>query len=1035
MTDMSQRRKKHKASPEPEMASPCPSPSQPALPRQQTSSNPWRIGYQGEPGAYSEASLLEYFGLKLQEVIPVPFESFDAVHAAVKSGVVEKGFVPIENSLGGSIHQNFDLLVRGDLQIQGEHNFRVRHSLMALPGVKIQDIKHAWSHPQALAQCEEFMKNAGIQAVKQYDTAGSAKMLAEQKLTNVAAIASTRAASYYGLTVLAEGIEDENTNYTRFLLLGREETTPLIAEGGQFKSSIAFALNDEPGCLFKCISAFALRDISLSKIESRPGKNLEKAMLFNHRADIYSTEEEEKAPAAAAATDTEKKMIKASFPYFFFVDVMGHVQEQRMKNALRALAERTPFLRVLGSYKASADTEEIAKPGVPSPLDGPKLKIGIVGFGTFGQFLAKAFVELGHAVFAQSRGDYTELANGIGVSYFTDVTELFKQGLDVVVMCMSIISFEDIMKKLPWDKACDCLIVDVLSVKMHPKEVLVKHVPAGLDILCTHPMFGPESGKYSWKSLPMMFDKVRIEKQIRCDAFLNIFRTKGCRMLQMSCELHDAYAAGSQFITHTTGRVLSKLGLESTPINTKGFESLLKLIENTSKDSFDLFHGLFKFNPHAEAQINGFQQAFEDVKNRLLSTDSNMPDNGPVMVINPRVTAMQESKTAQVSDLATKLKREGKDIISLSIGEPDTPTPTPIVMAVIKAMMDGKTKYTETTGLQDLRQEICLKLKRDNGLTYTPEQIVVSNGAKQSVMQTIMALSNPGDEVLIPAPYWVSYPEMCTLSGSKPVIIPTAVEDNFVLMPNALENAITPRSKVLILCSPSNPTGSVISKEQLEALVSVLAKHPHIFVVSDEIYEYILYDGAKHVSIASLPGMYARTIVINGMSKAFSMTGFRVGYSASNLRLAQTMGKIQGQITSCPNSISQYGAIAGLQMGMKPVNDMVAQLDGKKKIVFEALDSVEGLVYSKPQGAFYVFPVVKPYYGKWAPKNDALGLPAKQINNSEDLCLYLLEQHNLALVPGSAFGDPACLRIAFATAESTLRNAMTKFVTGLRALK
>jgi aspartate/methionine/tyrosine aminotransferase len=246
-------------------------------------------------------------------------------------------------------------------------------------------------------------------------------------------------------------------------------------------------------------------------------------------------------------------------------------------------------------------------------------------------------------------------------------------------------------------------------------------------------------------------------------------------------------------------------------------------------------------------------------------------------------------------------------------------------------------------------QEICRKLKRDNGLEYSPEQVVCSNGAKQSLLQTIMALSCPGDEMIIPTPSWVSYSEMCTMSGSKPVFVTTTVAQGYVLQPEQLEAAITPRTKLLLLCTPGNPTGTVYTREQLLALTAVLARHPRVWVVSDEIYEHILYEGASHVSLAALPGMYDKTITINGFSKCYAMTGFRLGYLAAPLPIAQACNKIQGHITSCPCSVSQYAGIAALQMGLGPVHSMVDELKIKRKLVCDALRSCPGLVFHQPQ--------------------------------------------------------------------------------------
>ncbi|MEX1054461.1 MAG: pyridoxal phosphate-dependent aminotransferase, partial [Rhodothermales bacterium] len=291
---------------------------------------------------------------------------------------------------------------------------------------------------------------------------------------------------------------------------------------------------------------------------------------------------------------------------------------------------------------------------------------------------------------------------------------------------------------------------------------------------------------------------------------------------------------------------------------------------------------------------------------------------------NPLVESVQPSATLAMTARAKQLKRQGLPVIGLSAGEPDFDTPAPISEAGIQAIRDGFTHYTENAGLPELRQRICRKLERDNGLSYNPEQILCSNGAKQSVDLAIQALCRPGDQVLIPAPYWVSYPEMVRLAGAEPVVIPTTAEDEYRLTPAALEEAITDRTRMLIMCSPSNPTGSVYPRGELEALAEVLRRHDDVFVLSDEIYEYVIYD-AEHVSFASLPGMTERTITVNGFSKAFAMTGWRLGYLAAELPIVKAASKIQSQVTSAPSTITQKAGVAAMDMDRSYVDAMVVE--------------------------------------------------------------------------------------------------------------
>ncbi len=397
-----------------------------------------------------------------------------------------------------------------------------------------------------------------------------------------------------------------------------------------------------------------------------------------------------------------------------------------------------------------------------------------------------------------------------------------------------------------------------------------------------------------------------------------------------------------------------------------------------------------------------------------------------VDMFNPRVMAMQPSATLAMSARAKQLRREGKPVISLSAGEPDFHTPAPIAEAAIAAIREGFTRYTENAGMLELRQAISRKLAEENGLEYTPEQILCTNGAKQAVAMAIEVLCRPGDEVLIPAPFWVSYPEMVRLAGAEPVILPTSVETGYRLTPEALEAAITERTRLLILCSPSNPTGTVYTPEELEALAAVLRRHEHVYVLSDEIYEYIVFD-AEHVSFARLPGMKERTITVNGFSKSFAMTGWRLGYLAAELPIVKAAAKVQSQFTSAPCSISQKAGLAALQMDKGPIREMVSAFRQRRDFLLQRLRTIAGVACPKPEGAFYLFPQVSAFYGRRTPDGQT-------ITDSDSLCLYLLEHCHVALVPGQAFGDPNGVRISYAASMEDLAEAMRRIEAGLKAL-
>ena len=403
-----------------------------------------------------------------------------------------------------------------------------------------------------------------------------------------------------------------------------------------------------------------------------------------------------------------------------------------------------------------------------------------------------------------------------------------------------------------------------------------------------------------------------------------------------------------------------------------------------------------------------------------------MPVAAPSHALNPNVEAMQPSATLAMSARAKALKREGHPVIALSAGEPDFDTPAPIREAGIRAIENGHTHYTANPGTPDLREAIVQKLRGDNGLEYTPDDILCSNGAKQSVAQAVLVLCQPGDEVVIPAPYWVSYPEMARLASAKPVTVETRPEDGYKMRPEDLEAALTDRSRVLILNSPSNPTGAVYARSELEALADVLRGYEDVVVISDEIYEHVLYD-AEHVSFAALPGMRDRTVTVNGFSKAYAMTGWRLGYLAAPTWIAKAAGKVQSQFTSAPSSISQEAGVAALAMDRAPVQAMVEAFRERRDFVLGALEALPGVACPKPEGAFYVFPDVSSYSGTASPSG-------RSIDGAEALCFYLLEEHHVALVPGEGFGAPFGARISYAASMDDLNEAMRRIADGLAAL-
>jgi aspartate aminotransferase len=392
-------------------------------------------------------------------------------------------------------------------------------------------------------------------------------------------------------------------------------------------------------------------------------------------------------------------------------------------------------------------------------------------------------------------------------------------------------------------------------------------------------------------------------------------------------------------------------------------------------------------------------------------------------ILSARINSLPISATLEMAAKARELKTKGIDIIGLSLGEPDFNTPEFIKDAAVQAVKDNWNSYSPVDGYADLKTAICNKFKRDNNLDYNPTQIVVSTGAKQSIANICMVLLNPGDEVLLPAPYWVSYSAIATLAEAKSTIIPSSIETDFKITPEQLEAAITPKTKLVMFNSPNNPSGTIYSEKEYRSLGSVLEKYPDVFILSDEIYEHINY-GTPHFSIASIPELYDRTITVNGVAKAFAMTGWRIGYIGAPEWLAKACNKMQGQITSGANCIAQRATIAAVEAPVSNIQYMVDEFAKRREIIIQLLSEIPGIKINQPEGAFYVFPDISFYFGKI--------LAGKKIENASDFALYLLEQAHVATVTGDAFGNSNCIRISYAASEKNIRTAIARISKSLQ---
>jgi aspartate aminotransferase len=393
--------------------------------------------------------------------------------------------------------------------------------------------------------------------------------------------------------------------------------------------------------------------------------------------------------------------------------------------------------------------------------------------------------------------------------------------------------------------------------------------------------------------------------------------------------------------------------------------------------------------------------------------------------LSDRINSMEESATIGMAKKSRELKAHGKDVISLSLGEPDFFTPQFIKEAAVDALNNNFTMYTPVSGYDDLRESISLKFSRDNGLVYSKDQIVVSTGAKQSIANVVLSIINPGDEVIIPAPYWVSYLEIVKVAEGKSVIVHAGIDTDFKITAKQLEEAITPKTRMMIFSTPCNPTGSVYSKDELYLLAQVIKKYPQLVVISDEIYEHINFVG-KHESLAQFPEVYDQVVTINGVSKAWAMTGWRLGYIGAPREIASACDKMQGQFTSATSSITQKAAIAAMKADPVVLKDMIQAFHKRRDLVLSKLNEMKGVKTNVPEGAFYVFPDVSAFFGK--SYNECV------IKDSHDLCMYLLDEGLIALVSGDAFGAPACIRISYAASEETLTEAMRRMKNALEKL-
>eukprot|EP00934_Nitzschia_sp_Nitz4_P004199 Nitzschia sp. Nitz4//scaffold41_size133979//82627//84811//NITZ4_003357-RA/size133979-snap-gene-0.128-mRNA-1//-1//CDS//3329551500//4189//frame0 len=603
-----------------------------------------RVAYQGEPGAYSEKSTRELLG---EKVTAIGRPDFESCFRAVASMEADYACLPVENSLGGSIHENYDLMLRYDLTICAEHEFRVRHCVLVKPGVKLEDIKYAISHPQALAQCDNYLRGLGIQPIPTYDTAGSAKMISLNDLPprctpeNTCAIASDLAGTTYRLQCLAKGVEDDDTNFTRFLLLGRKGVLPHLTKNIPAKTSVVFTLPNTAGALYKAMACFSLRDIDMSKIESRPtSASLLNYLKFRNQQNGDRNADKAKLPR---------------FRYSFYVDFLSGQLDPNTENALSQLKEQATYVRILGSYPQKSrlvgqvkdavdslknkvvDSSEVSLLKLPSDEKNQSpLNVGIVGFGSFGQVLGTK-LKRKHHVSCMDQSDRSSEAKEIGVDYFPPYErQSFLKELDVVVLSVPLIDLQEAIEALPLERLTGKLVVVVSPLNGLARDICEKAFKnqPDIDILVTNTMFGslPRRGQEetfsesllsnSWDGSTMAYERIKISNVPRCDRYLKFFEESRCQVVEMDSDQHDSTTADAEFLTHLVGRILGRQVLPPTPVMSKEYAALNDVVELTAGESFDKFFGMYKFNERASDYVRLLRENLATVERKLAAREA-----------------------------------------------------------------------------------------------------------------------------------------------------------------------------------------------------------------------------------------------------------------------------------------------------------------------------------------------------------------------------------------------------------------------------
>lgn len=886
-----------------------------------------KLGYQGEENCYSYQVIKKYLDNNLYNK---GFSSFESVFEALHYEEIDFAVIPIENSLGGCIFVNYDLFYKYNIKIHSEFHHEIKHSLYSLNPNK-DNLKSVISHPQALQQCHNNIKKHNLKPEEFWDTSASLNEVVRRNDLTLGCIAPPNLGSKFNLFELEKNFNDQEKNITRFYLVSLKKRNllhqnilleNLVATKNKFSGY--FISKNKIGILNECLEEFKNNNYNLTKIESRP--------YLGKDRDVFS--------------------------YIFYLE--GVIEKQ---------VENINGFELFGLYPLLNYNNYI------QPSIG-KLKVGIIGFGRFGQFIGEEMVNYGFDVYATSRTNYFNEAKKINITFLEreKFQEEMKKSFHVIILATSILSFESVLNSYPKELWENKLVVDVLSVKSFPYKVLEEYLPEN-DILLTHPMFGPDSAKSSgWNNKNFVYWSLK-KSENKIDIlteFLEFWKFQGCNMIEMEPEEHDRLTANSQFLTHFIGRTLELLNCENTLVDTDGYKSLIKIKEHSINDSWDLFSALSKFNPKTYDTISKLKYQLFSLEEKLL------PSNG---------NKIKSSSTSEMFSKIAQMKENNIDVINSAIGVPSW------YPEIDYNLLNLSSAYTTSQGNNDLLLNLVKYYKKNHNLEIKKENLVIVSGGKPGIYLTLNLITKTSSKWLLPKPYWTSYPDMISLLNGETIFLESEncylfsledVENNFK---NELVNGI-------IICNPNNPTGYVYPEDFLENLVNICKKYEKYLIV-DEVYLPLTNRNTLYSKD------YSKMVVISSFAKYWALPGWRVGWVLANDEIIKNLTKIQSTILTCAPNGSQMICNHLLNTNFRPDLNI---LDKSKAKLFEHFKHQGWNLKFSKEASMYLFPVNKEI-------------------NIEEYVDNLLSK-GLAVMKGSAFGVPNGIRITLPNDESKLEKIL-----------